>query len=87
MKWIKQIGALTQTLNFRIYDAYYLQMMLAGLAIELPEPLCMNKAEELILPDDLLVYGLPVRYKLIHLDWLLFMGEMGIKHIPVLCAI
>jgi len=66
--------------NFaQMYDECYQHMVMAGVAIELPEPVCMNKAGEEVPPDDQLAYSLPVRHELIHPDWLLFMDKMGIN--------
>jgi len=47
-------------------------MVLSGLEIDLPEPVYMNKVREVVEIDDPSAYGLPVRHKLIHPDWLLF---------------
>jgi len=62
-----------------MYDACYLQMVLTGLAIKLPEPVFMNKAGEVVPPGDPSVYSLPVCHQFIHLNWVLFMDEMGIN--------
>jgi len=54
-------------------------MVRSGLAIELPEPVYMNKVGEVVEADNPLAYGLLVRHNLLHLDWLLFMDEIGIN--------
>jgi len=66
--------------NFdQMYNACYSRMLLAGLAIPLPEPVYMNKLGKVVEKGDPSAYGLPVMNELIHPDWLLFMDEMGIN--------